>query len=73
MPDSQGRSEAIASIRYNEKTMVLTLRMQSGRKGQGAVLKYGGVPADIVEALRSARSQGDFFNHHIRNVYDYLG
>jgi KTSC domain len=51
---------------YDRQAAVLELAFRTG-----AVYRYFGVPAQIYQELRSAASQGGYFNHHIRNRFAY--
>lgn len=59
-------SSNLKSIRYNGKTMVLTIYFRSG-----GVYRYFGVEPETVEELKFAASKGQYFYKFIRDVYQY--
>lgn len=64
-------SWALNKIDYNKKSETLTITMQPGIKGRGAVLTYSDVPENVYKAFLKAPSKGEFFNREIRNEYVY--
>ena len=66
-------SWAIQDITFDEKTLILSVHMMEGTKGQGKTLRYADVPKRVFEEFISAESKGKFFNSRIRNTYPYLG
>ena len=59
-------STVIAEMNYNSRRRILSIRFRpSGRR-----YDYFEVPFADYDALRHARSKGQFFNLHIRNQYD---
>ena len=57
-------STLIKSIDYDATLSRLTVTFTTGR-----IYDYFAVPADVVEAFRSAFSKGTFFNTRIRDTY----
>ena len=58
-------SKSIHSFDYDSKRRVLSIRFRtSGRR-----YDYAGVPPEVVEGLRRAKSKGRYFNAHIRDKY----
>jgi hypothetical protein len=53
---------------YNAATGDLMVMFASGGSGT-----YHGVPAEIVEGLKTAPSAGRYFHANIRNAYRYTG
>jgi hypothetical protein len=60
-------STSLASAVYLNSQAVLELEFRSG-----AVYRYFGVPSETHEALLRAQSKGSYFNHYIRNCFDYV-
>jgi hypothetical protein len=59
-------STVIADMDYDPRHRTLSIRFRpSGRR-----YEYFGVPLEEYDALRHARSKGQFFNRHIRDQYD---
>ncbi|HEV7276132.1 MAG TPA: KTSC domain-containing protein [Devosiaceae bacterium] len=59
-------STVIADMDYNPRHRILSIRFRpSGRR-----YDYFRVPFEDYDALRHARSKGQFFNRHIRDQYD---
>lgn len=59
-------STAIDQIGYDGQRAQLRISFKSGR-----TYVYEGVAPDTYEALLRAESQGGYFNHHIRDTYEY--
>ena len=59
-------SEAIAEIDYRAATSTLFVRFVDGEW-----YSYFGVPEHVHRAFVGAESHGRFFQHHIRDRYDY--
>jgi hypothetical protein len=59
-------STAIKQIAYDRARKELKLTFVSGR-----TYVYEDVPIDAYEELLSAESQGAYFNHRIRDAYEY--
>ncbi len=59
-------SSNLRSIGYDETLQVLEVEFNNG-----SVYQYRHVPEVIYLALMSASSQGQFFNHNIRNTFGY--
>jgi hypothetical protein len=59
-------STAIDKIGYDEQRAELRITFKSGR-----TYVYDDVPIDAYEELLSAESQGAYFNHNIRDAYEY--
>jgi hypothetical protein len=59
-------STVIADMRYDPQDRILSIRFRpSGRR-----YDYFKVPFEDYDALRHARSKGQYFNRHIRDQYD---
>jgi hypothetical protein len=59
-------STVIDSISYDPERRELAITFKSGR-----TYVYDDVPIDIYEELLAADSQGAYFNHNIRDAYEY--
>jgi hypothetical protein len=59
-------STAIRSLFYNSTRRELSVTFLTGRR-----YVYTDVPTDVYEAFKNAPSRGAFFNHEIRDRYDY--
>jgi hypothetical protein len=59
-------STAIRSLFYDSAKSELRVTFVSGRR-----YVYADVPAEVFEAFNTAESRGTFFNHEIRDRYDY--
>ena len=58
-------SSLLAAMRYSDRaTLDLVFR-------NGTVYRYFGVPARVVEGLRTAPSPGAYFHRQIRNHFRY--
>lgn len=57
-------SSAFVSIRYDEKSQVLTVDFTNGAR-----YAYNNVPPEVVAELDKASSKGTIFNALIRNRY----
>ncbi len=59
-------STAIRSLFYDPARSELWVTFVTGRR-----YVYADVPSDVFEAFRTAESRGAFFNHEIRDRYEY--
>jgi hypothetical protein len=59
-------STAIRRLFYDSAKSELRVTFVSGRR-----YVYADVPAEVFEAFNTAESRGTFFNHEIRDRYDY--
>jgi len=59
-------SSNLATGAYNKNTMDLLIRFKSGGEGY-----YNPVPANIVDNLMAAPSQGKYFHHAIKSKYKW--
>jgi hypothetical protein len=59
-------SSVIRGFSYDPAKRELRLTFVSGRR-----YVYAGVPAEVYDAFKNAPSRGAFFNHEIRDSYDY--
>jgi KTSC domain-containing protein len=59
-------STAIRNLFYVLKKRELEVTFVSGRS-----YVYADVPADVFEAFKTAESRGTFFNHEIRDRYEF--
>jgi KTSC domain-containing protein len=59
-------STAIRSLFYDPARRELSVTFVTGRR-----YVYAGVPSEVFEAFKTAESRGAFFNHVIRDHYDY--
>lgn len=59
-------SSVIRFFRYAPDTRELKVAFVSGR-----LYVYEDVPPEVAAAFKEARSKGTFFNHEIRDRYDY--
>jgi hypothetical protein len=59
-------STVIASFSYAPASRELTITFQSAR-----TYTYFNVPVSTARAFREAPSRGSFFNHYIRDRYDF--
>jgi lysyl-tRNA synthetase class 2 len=57
-------SSVIRSYVYDPDSQSLAVEFVSGRR-----YRYDAVPAELVEAMRRARSKGSFFNRRIRDHF----
>ncbi len=63
----QGRgSSCVAVADFDPASQVLTIEFQ-----QRGTYEYYDVSLEVWQALRGAASQGEFFNHSIKEVYPY--
>ena len=66
MPPVHLHSTVLEAAAFHHQEALLELAFASG-----AVYHYFGVPAQTYQDLLSAESKGGYFNHHIRNRFDY--
>jgi hypothetical protein len=59
-------SATLASVGYDQGTLVLELEFRSGE-----IYQYLAVPPSIHRTLLNAESKGQFFNRSIRNSFSY--
>jgi hypothetical protein len=59
-------STAIRSLFYDPAKSELWVTFVTGRR-----YVYADVPPGVFEAFKTAESRGGFFNHEIRDRYDY--
>lgn len=59
-------STAIADLSYDPQQRCLTVTFITGR-----IYRYFEVPPDVAGAFATASSKGAFFNHEIRDRYDF--
>jgi hypothetical protein len=59
-------SEAILRVNYDAALASLFVTFKTGRR-----YEYFDVPHEVYEAFLAAPSKGEFFNHHIRDRYQY--
>ena len=59
-------SEALRSVGYDAKRHVLEIEFNSGE-----VYRYFGVPASVHVELMDAESHGEYFSHHVRDVFEF--
>lgn len=59
-------SEALLSVGYDAKRHLLEIEFTSGE-----VYRYFDVPAPVHAGLMAADSHGEYFSHHVRDVFDY--
>jgi hypothetical protein len=59
-------STAIRNLFYVPKKHELWVTFVSGRR-----YVYADVPADVFDAFKAAESRGAFFNHEIRDCYEF--
>jgi hypothetical protein len=59
-------SSVIADFSYASATRELTITFRTGR-----VYTYFHVPAATARAFADAQAKGTFFNHYIRDRYDF--
>ena len=59
-------STVIRRFMYAPETRELTIEFVTGRR-----YVYFSVPADEVQAFRSASSKGSYFNRNIRDCYEF--
>ncbi len=57
-------SSVIRNFAYDPERHSLAVEFVSGRR-----YRYDGVPKRTVEAMRAARSKGQYFNRHIRDKF----
>jgi hypothetical protein len=60
-------STSLTATVYLNSQALLELEFRSGD-----VYHYFGVPPETYEALLQAPSKGSYFNHYIRNCFDYV-
>ena len=59
-------STAIRSLFYESTKRELSVTFVTGRR-----YVFADVPSNVFEAFKTAASRGAFFNHEIRDRYDY--
>lgn len=59
-------SSALAWVRYVREQRVLQVGLRTGR-----VYYYFDVPPEIYSELLAAESKGRYYNHHIRNEFEF--
>jgi hypothetical protein len=59
-------SSALAWVRYVPEQCVLEVGLQNGRN-----YDYFDVPPEIYSELLAAESKGRYYNHHIRNEFEF--
>jgi lysyl-tRNA synthetase class 2 len=59
-------SSVIRSFKYDRERRALVVTFVSGK-----IYLYGDVPQNVFDAMRTAKSKGQFFNAHIRDHYDF--
>jgi hypothetical protein len=59
-------SSALAWVRYVPEQRVLQVGSRTGR-----VYDYFDVPPEIYSELLAAESKGRYYNHHIRNEFEF--
>lgn len=59
-------SSVIRDFAYDAETRSLAIEFTTGRR-----YRYDGVPPEVVEAMRAARSKGSHFNRNIRDRYPH--
>jgi hypothetical protein len=59
-------SETIFRVGYEFETKTLEIVFTTG-----LIYAYFEVPEKIVYQLLKSKSKGEFFNHHIRNSFEY--
>jgi hypothetical protein len=59
-------STAIRSLFYDPAKHELWVTFVTGRR-----YAYAGVPSDVFDAFKTASSRGAFFNHEIRDRYEF--
>ena len=59
-------SNLLTTIGYDEEHEVLEVELVSG-----AVYRYLGVPEEVFDGLRAARSKGRFFNEQVKDCYPW--
>ena len=57
-------SSVIRDFAYDPERRSLAVEFVSGRR-----YRYDDVPPRVVEAMRAARSRGQYFNRHIREKF----
>jgi len=55
-------SSSIAAVGYDAGTRTLEIEFHNGR-----IYQFFGVPAEMAQALRAAKSTGAYFNKYVRN------
>ena len=63
LPTDSTNVKAIRYVRSSESLFILFK--------QGAIYRYGNVPANIYHAMLKAESIGSFFHHNVRMSYEY--
>lgn len=59
-------SRAIDSVTYSNKTNTLKIRMRDRSR-----IAYFNVPLEVYRELLEAESPGEYFNHSIREHYNW--
>lgn len=59
-------SEALRSVGYDASRRMLEIEFNSGE-----VYRYFDVPASVHAGLMGADSHGEYFSHHVRDLFDY--
>ncbi|MBN9143152.1 MAG: hypothetical protein ABT10_00205 [Novosphingobium sp. SCN 63-17] len=62
-------SSAIHAVKYDARSLVLTIWFQHGARGYD----YFGVPQWVYDGLINAPSKGTYFNAFIKNQYRVAG
>lgn len=60
-------STALAWVRYLPEQRILQVGLRTGRG-----YDYFDVPVDVYTDLLAAESKGRYYNHHIRNHFEYV-
>ncbi len=55
-------SSSIAAVGYDALTQTLEIEFHNGR-----IYQYFGIPPEMAEAMRAAKSTGAYFNKYVRN------
>jgi uncharacterized protein YuzE len=59
-------SSVMTRVEYDDSTHELDIKFSSGK-----TYRYFEVPAEVYASLLDAESKGEFFNEHIKDVYQY--